>query len=70
MRPFQRDEYMAGWDARIAGKNRSDNPYQRPFCGAWDSYRQSAWDHGWRACDAGSALPAWYQQWHRKDVKA
>ena len=63
MRRFEQDEYMAGWDARIGGKSRSDNPYRRPFAGAWDSYRQKAWDRGWLQCDANHALPEWYQEW-------
>jgi hypothetical protein len=53
MRPFEADCFVAGWDACVAGKPRSDNPYKRPFGSAWDSYRRDAWDRGWFHCERG-----------------
>lgn len=51
MRPFEADEYVRGWDARIVDAERSANPWKWTT-GAWDRYRERAWDMGWRACDA------------------
>lgn len=65
MRPFEQDAYMDGWDARIDGAERNENPYRRPYACAWDSYRQTAWDQGWQRCDACAPLPAWYVDWHQ-----
>jgi hypothetical protein len=53
MRPFEADEYANGWRDCIAGKLRNQNPYQRPYRGAWDSYRADAWDRGWFHCERG-----------------
>lgn len=53
MRPFEADAYADGWAASIAGKLRTDNPFKRPFAGAWDSYRRAAWDSGFCRCERG-----------------
>lgn len=53
MRPFEADCYADGWAARIAYRDRSENPY-KGHEHAWDKYRERAWDMGWRACDGGA----------------
>jgi hypothetical protein len=55
MKPFEADEYVNGWDAAIAYKSRESNPW-RGTSGAWDRYRENAWDSGWFHCSRGEAF--------------
>ena len=52
MKPFEADEFVSGWDAAIALKPRESNPW-RGTSGAWDRYRENAWDKGWFHCNRG-----------------
>lgn len=52
MRPFEAEDYADGWAACIAGKLRSDNPWNG-CTGAWSKYHRDAWDRGWFHCERG-----------------
>ncbi len=53
MRPFEADCYADGWRDSMIGKLRTENPYKGHFS-AWDTYRERAWDMGWRSEQAGA----------------